>query len=188
MKYGLKTIRERAGSGNTLRRVIILGCPGSGKSTFAEKLQRCTGLPLTHLDMIWWKEDKTHVTRSEFDFKLAAVLGRDEWIIDGDYSRTYAVRLSACDAVFFLDYGEAECLLGIQERIGQARPDMPWTEDTLDPELVEEVHKYGDIQRPVILKLLRQHPEKETHIFHSRAEAEQWLTAHSICISADQTM
>ena len=161
-----------------MKRVIILGCPGSGKSTFAEKLQRCTGLPLTHLDTIWWKADKMHVSRSEFDTRLAAVLYRDKWIIDGDYSRTYAVRLNACDAVFFLDYGEAECLRGIKARVGQSRPDMPWTEDALDPELVDEVHAYGNVQRPAILELLRQHPGKETHIFHSHTEAEQWLNAY----------
>ena len=158
-----------------MKRVIVLGCPGSGKTTFARELQRRTGLPLIHLDSIWWKADRTHITRSEFDQRLAALLGRDEWIIDGDYSRTYQVRVEACDTVIFLDYAQALCMAGIRARVGQARPDMPWTEDTLDPELVEEVRKYETVQRPVILELLRQHPEKETHIFRTRKESEQWL-------------
>lgn len=162
----------------SMKRVVILGCPGSGKSTFAEKLHARTGLPLLHLDSIWWKADRTHVARSEFDQRLAAVLATPEWIIDGDYSRTYAVRIQACDTVFFLDYGEAVCMAGICSRVGKARPDMPWTEDALDPALVEEVRQYGDVQRPAILQLLERYPEKETHLFCTREEAERWLAEH----------
>ena len=36
-----------------MKRVIVIGCPGSGKTTFAEKLHKNTGLPLFHLDAIW---------------------------------------------------------------------------------------------------------------------------------------
>ena len=158
-----------------MNKILILGCPGSGKSTFAAELQRRTGLPLVHLDNLWWKADRTHVARSEFDKKLAAVLAANEWIIDGDYSRTYQARIAACDTVFFLDYGEAACMDGIRARVGQARPDMPWTEDTLDPELVREVRAYGHVQRPKIRELLRQYPEKEARIFRTRKEAERWL-------------
>ncbi len=158
-----------------MKKIIILGCPGSGKSTFAERLQSCTGLPLIHLDNIWWNADRTHIARDAFDKKLASVLSTEEWIIDGDYSRTYAARLQACDTVFFLDYGEAVCMDGIRARVGQARPDMPWAEDVLDPALVKEVLAYGNVQRPAIMNLLRQYPDREAHIFRSRKEAEQWL-------------
>ena len=158
-----------------MKRIIVLGCPGSGKSTFAIQLHQRTGLPLIHLDNIWWKTDRTNVAQSEFDERLAAVLGTGEWIIDGDYSRTYEARLKACDTVFFLDYGEAACMAGIRARVGRARPDMPWTEDTLDPELVEEVRKYGGVQRPRLMELLHTYPGKETHIFRTREEAEVWL-------------
>lgn len=164
-----------------MKRILILGCPGSGKSTFAQALQSCTGLPLIHLDNLWWNPDRSHVTRDAFDEKLAFVMrATDAWILDGDYSRTYEVRMKACDTVFFLDYGEAECMAGIRARVGKTRPDMPWTEDVLDPELVEEVQTYRQVQRPAVMELLRQYPEKERFIFHTRPEAEQWLAAYRL--------
>lgn len=158
-----------------MKKVIILGCSGSGKSTFARRLQERTQLPLVCLDNVWWKPDRTHISRDEFDMALVNILATDEWIIDGDYSRTYEPRVKACDTVFFLDYSEESCMAGIQERVGKARPDMPWVENELDPELVELVRKYRSENRPVVLELLRRHREKEIHIFHSRAEADAWL-------------
>ena len=56
-----------------MRKVIVLGCPGSGKTIFSGKLEEYTRLPLFHLDNMWWKPDKTHVSRSEFDEMLASV-------------------------------------------------------------------------------------------------------------------
>ena len=85
---------------------IIIGCSGSGNSTFAKKLHAKTGLPLFHLDNLWWKADRTHISREEFDNKLAEIVGQDSWIINGDFSRTYEVRFSACDTVISLDFPE----------------------------------------------------------------------------------
>ena len=84
------------------KKIIVLGCSGSGKSTFSRKLHELTGLPLTHLDNVWWKADRTHISRDEFDKALDRILQGKEWIVDGDYSRTYDIRFQACDTVFFL--------------------------------------------------------------------------------------
>lgn len=140
-----------------------------------KKLQKCTGLPLIHLDNIWWKPDKTHISRSEFDRILDSIIREETWILDGDYSRTYEVRMNACDTIFFLDYSEEECMSGIQERVGIERSDMPWTEAQLDPELEEEVRKYRAEKRPVVLELLEKYKEKEIHIFRSREETATWM-------------
>ena len=156
-------------------RILILGCPGSGKSTFAGKLREKTGLPLFHLDNIWWKPDRTHITRDEFDRRLEEILCTDRWIIDGDYSRTYETRLAACETVFFLDYPEEESLRGIRERVGKPRADIPWTEQSLDPELVRQVLAYHTENRPVLYGLFEKYPEKRLVIFTSRAEADAWL-------------
>lgn len=57
-----------------MRKIIIIGCPGAGKSYFAKKLHSISGIPLYHLDMIWHRKDKTHLSRTEFDEQLKKIL------------------------------------------------------------------------------------------------------------------
>lgn len=157
-------------------RILVLGCPGSGKSTFARTLAARTGLPLVHLDNVWWRADGTHIPREEFDRALETLLRGEKWIMDGDYSRTYEVRVRAADTVIFLDYPEEVCMVGITARVGQNRPDMPWTESALDQELVALVQNYRRDNRPQLLSLLQKYPEKQSLIFTARQEADRWLS------------
>ena len=157
-------------------RILILGCPGSGKSTFARALGERTGLPVVHLDNIWWRADGSHISREEFDRALSELLAGEGWIMDGDYSRTYEVRIRAADTVIFLDYPEETCMAGIVARVGQERPDMPWTESTLDPELVTMVKNFARDNRPAIYALLEKYSEKQAIIFTDRAQADRWLS------------
>ena len=159
-----------------MNRVAIIGCPGSGKSTFARALHERTGLPLFHLDNLWWKPDRTHITREEFDAALREILDGEAWIVDGNYSRTVEMRIAACDTVIFLDYNEQTCMDGIVSRIGCERPDIPWTESELDPELVALVKGFETEQRPAILALLGRYAEgREILIFRTRESADSWL-------------
>ncbi|MBR2604309.1 MAG: adenylate kinase [Clostridia bacterium] len=157
-------------------RVLILGCPGSGKSTFARALAARTGLPLIHLDSVWWRADGSHISRDEFDRALSELLAGEKWIMDGDYSRTYEVRLRAADTVIFLDYPEDVCMAGIVGRLGEERPDMPWTESALDPELVAMVKNYARDNRPVLLDLLRRYADRQVLVFTDRTRADRWLS------------
>ena len=164
---------EKPSIGN---RIIVLGCPGSGKSTFARALAARTGLPLIHLDSVWWRADGSHISRDEFDRALSELLAGEKWIIDGDYSRTYEVRLRAADTMIFLDYPEDVCMAGIVGRVGEERPDMPWTESTLDPELVAMVKNYARDNRPVLLDLLRRYADRQVLVFTDRTRADRWLS------------
>lgn len=157
------------------RKIIVIGCAGSGKSTLSKELRDVTSLPLFHLDNIWWKPDKSHISREEFDQKLDEILLTDRWIIDGDYSRTYEPRFQACDTVIFLDYPFDVCMNGIKERIGRIRTDIPWTEQALDSELVKLVERYETDNRPVILSLFEKYPDAAKLVFKSRLEAAEWM-------------
>ena len=156
-----------------MKKVIVIGCPGSGKTTFAEKLCEKTGLPLFYLDAIWHKPDKTHISREDFDLRLSEILSLDEWIIDGNYSRTLEMRLCACDTVFLFDLPREVCLDGATERLGKGRYDMPWIDTELDPRLKAEIEEFGVKNLPKIYELLEKYgSEKRVVIFKSRDEAD----------------
>ena len=162
-----------------MNKVIIIGCPGSGKTTFAEKLQKCTGLPLYYLDAIWHKPDKTHIPREEFDQRITEIFSEEKWIIDGNYGSTMQLRLEKCDTVFFLDYPLDICLAGVRERAGKPRSDMPWTEDPEheDEEFISFIKSYNSKSRPVITELLGKYPNKNIVIFKQRSDADEFLSA-----------
>ena len=157
------------------QKAIVIGYPGSGKSTFSRALQTRTGLPLIYLDMLYWNADKTTISRDEFDRRLDAVLNTDRWIIDGNYNRTMEKRIRQCDAVFFLDYPLSVCLDGIRARMHQPRPDMPWIETEEDPEFIDFVKAFATESRPNILTLLEQYSEKSITVFSSRKDADEYL-------------
>ena len=160
-----------------MRKIIVIGCPGSGKSTFSRTLHDITGIPLFHLDMMYWNADRTTVGREVFRKRLSDALLKDEWIIDGNYGSTMELRLQACDTVIFLDIPSDVCLDGIRERRGKARSDMPWTEnvDEEDAEFIEFIKNYDSDSRPAVMELLDKYSHKDICIFRSRNEADGFL-------------
>ena len=110
------------------QRIMIVGCSGSGKSTLARKLAEATGLPLVHLDRLWWREGWQHISREEFDVLLRAEVEKNQWIIDGNFDRTIDIRLEKCDAVIFFDLPRMVCIMSVIKRVissyGRTRPDM----------------------------------------------------------------
>ncbi len=159
-----------------MKKVIIIGCPGSGKTTFAEKLQKLTGLPLFYLDAIWHKPDRTHISREEYDSLLSEILEQDEWIIDGNYSRTIEVRMQWSDTIFLFDLPVEVCMQGAIARLGTARYDVPWIDTELDPKLKQEIEEFLNKTLPSIYALLDTYKaDKHIVIFRSRAQAEEYL-------------
>ena len=67
-----------------MKKVLVIGCPGAGKSIFAHKLSEKTDLPLYNLDMIWHKADRTTISAEEFDTTLSEIMNKDQWILDGN--------------------------------------------------------------------------------------------------------
>ena len=160
----------------SMNKVIIIGCPGSGKTTFAEKLCKISGLPLYHLDAIWHKPDKTHIPREEFDERISEIFASPRWIIDGNYKRTIELRLQHCDTVFLFDLPTEICLQGATQRIGKGRYDLPWIETELDPEFRQFIEAFPQDTLPYIYELLDKYKQgKEIIIFRSREEADEYI-------------
>lgn len=159
-----------------MNKVIIIGCPGSGKTTFAEKLQNCTALPLYYLDEIWHKPDKTHIPREEFDQRITEIFSEEKWIIDGNYKRTIEMRMTQCDTVILFDLPTEVCLQGVTERIGKERYDLPWLETELDPEFRQFIEDFPKDTLPYIYELIKKYKdEKRIIIFKSREESDEYL-------------
>ena len=158
-----------------MKKIIVIGCPGSGKSTFSKALHEATDIPLFHLDRLYWNGDRTTVEKAVFRRRLRDALAGEAWIIDGDYASTMELRLQRCDTVFFLDYPTEACLSGVRDRVGKPRADLPWMETGVDPELIGVVQNYRRDKRPAVMELLERYSDREIHIFSSRSEAAAFL-------------
>lgn len=157
------------------RRAAVIGCPGGGKSTFSRRLRDLTGLPLYHLDAIYWKPDRTTLPKEEFRAIQRGITETDSWIIDGNYGSTVEWRIAAADIVFFLDFPAEVCLAGVRARRGQARSDIPWVEEGEDAEFLEFIRSFEAESKPRILALFEKHPDKAVVTFSSREEADGYL-------------
>ena len=160
------------------KKIIVIGCPGAGKSTFARKLCARTGLPVFYLDMLFHRPDRTTADRETFDADLRAILDRAEWIIDGNYRRTLPLRFEACTDVFLLDLPVEQCLANAAARVGQPRADMPWVETEFDADFRQYILDFPKDQLPVIYRLIEQYrTARSITIFHSVEEADAWLAS-----------
>ncbi len=161
-----------------MKRVTVIGCPGSGKSTFSRALHKVTQIPLYHLDMMNWNSDRTTVPKPTFIERLNRTVEKDTWIIDGNYGSTMKLRLEACDTVFFLDYSLDVCLDGIMSRRGKERTDIPWVElpDEVDEEFIQFIKNYNIVSRPTVMELLSEYTDKDIFVFKNREEADEFLS------------
>ena len=164
-----------------MRRILIIGCCGAGKTTLANELSQRLDLPVIHLDKLWWKPGWIESTPEEFDARLAAELDRECWIIDGNYKRTLAERLKRADTVLFLAYSRPRCLRQIFRRLrefrGRTRPDLTdGCPERIDWEFLRFVWSFNRSVLPEIRQILEQRPAGCTlREFRTPAETERFL-------------
>jgi len=85
------------------KRIVILGPSGAGKSTLARRIGECVGLPVVHLDAIYWKPGRVPTEVGRFRERVTEVAAGDAWVMDGNYTRHLDLRLPRAEAVIWLD-------------------------------------------------------------------------------------
>ena len=164
-----------------MERVMIIGCGGAGKSTLARKLGEKTGLPVVHLDQIWWEPGNwQHLEKPEFDGRLCAEMEKEQWILDGNFNRTIEARLEKCDTVIYLDYPRIVCLKNWLGRVirnwGHHRPDMgEGCAEWFDPEFARWIWNFNKKYRKHFYELLGDARDKRVIILKSRRQADKYL-------------
>jgi adenylate kinase family enzyme len=164
-----------------MRRVLVIGSGGAGKSTFAARLGERTGLPVIHLDALFWRAGWRETPREEWAARVEELIAADAWIMDGNYGGTMERRLAACDTVVFLDFPRSLCLWRVIKRRakfrGRSRPDMAeGCEERLTWEFVRWVWDYPRTRRPGVLKRLGELGEgQKIFVLRSPREARRFL-------------
>jgi adenylate kinase family enzyme len=166
-----------------MRRVLVVGCGGAGKSTFARRLGEKTGLPVVHLDAEFWRPGWVEPPDDEWRETVKALMARDAWILDGNYGATLDLRLKACDTAIFLDRSRWVCLFRVLSRVarfrGRARPDMaPGCAERVDGAFLRWIWRYPRDSRPTVLgKLAAATPDVDVVTLRSEREVERFLAA-----------
>ena|ERR1051325_3370369 len=164
-----------------MRRVLVIGSGGAGKSTFAARLGERTGVPVIHLDAHFWRAGWQETPREEWAARVEEMIAGDCWIMDGNYGGTMERRLAACDTVIFLDFPRALCLWRVIKRRvqfrGRSRPDMAeGCREHLTWEFIRWVWSYARERRPGVLKRLSELEEgQRVVVLRSPREAQRFL-------------
>ena len=163
-----------------MERILIIGCPGSGKTRLAKQLGEKTKLPVVHLDRLWWTGQWENVSREEFDARLEEVLEGEKWIIDGNFSRTMPLRLKHCDTIIYLDYNRFQCLAGMVQRVvanyGKSRPDMGGNcPERFDPEFIKFIWDFNKNNRSMNYTWIAQARHANAVVLKNRRQTKQFL-------------
>lgn len=164
-----------------MKRILVIGSSGAGKSTFSRRLSKITGLPVIHLDTLFWNPGWVETPKDEWNKKVETALLGEEWIMDGNFSGTMEMRFKACDTAIFLDLPRAVCVYRILKRVATyqkgSRPDMAeGCGEKFDWEFIKWVWNYPKRSKPKVEELLKRF-ENEKNIIRlsSKKEIENFL-------------
>ncbi|RCS23257.1 DNA topology modulation protein FlaR [Phyllobacterium salinisoli] len=159
-----------------MKRVMIIGGAGSGKSTLARQIGDRTGLPVIHIDPMFWKPGWVQRAPDETRTLALQAAKGEEWVFEGNNTATMPERLARADTLVFLDIGTVRRLWRVVLRVlrhhGRTRPDMAdGCPERFDWDFIKWVAGYRRGGRIKALQLIRSAPP-HLSVFHLRSPAE----------------
>jgi adenylate kinase family enzyme len=144
-----------------MRRIMIVGPAGSGKSTLARDLGAVLDLPVIHLDAHYWLPGWVEPPLDVWRERVRQLVLGETWIIDGNYSDTFDLRLAVADTIVFLDVAGHICLGRVIVRslrsFGRVRPDAaPGCRERLNGAFLRWVWTYPSQRRPAMVRRLEE--------------------------------
>lgn len=168
-----------------MKRIVVLGSGGSGKSTFSQRLGAILQLPVIHLDAHFWRPGWVEPVRKDWAAQQLDLIQQPGWIMDGNYGGTLDIRLGIADTVIFLDLHHMLCLWRVLKRRvlyhGRSRPDMASEcPESIDWQFITWVWQYPRDKRPGVLRKLARLQHQKT-IIHLRSpnDVQQFLQQHA---------
>lgn len=151
-------------------KIIIIGCPGSGKSYLSRYLKDYSKLPLYHLDNLYWFGDYDHISEEEFVSKVNKIMSTDKWIIDGHFKSSIEDRIKNAQAIIYFNLSGKVCVNGVKHRIKyhSVRDDMPCVEKVLDKEFEECMLHFKENNHESLLSLFNKYPSNVLTITNKR--------------------
>lgn len=162
-----------------MKRVIIIGSGGAGKSTLARRLGHATGIDVIHLDSLFWRPNWTPTPKEEWVEKVAELIDRDSWIIDGNFGGTRELRMAACDTIIWVDTPRSVCLYRALKRVlkyrNRSRPDMAdGCNEKLDLDFLRWIWNYPK-RIPALKAQFDEYKDKTLVVIRCQDDIEQLL-------------
>jgi len=143
-----------------MKRILIIGSGGAGKSTLARRLGETLSLEVIHLDKLHWLPGWTQPSKDEWRKIVERELQKSEWVMDGNFGGTMEMRLKACDTVIFLDFSRTVCIYRVFKRWlkyrNTHRPDMTeGCNEKVDLEFLGWIWNFPQTTKPTIEERLK---------------------------------
>lgn len=163
-----------------MRKVLIIGPGGAGKSTLAVRLGAATGLPVVHLDACYWRPGWDPTPTHEWRELVASLVRDPEWIMDGNYGGTLDLRIPAADTIIFFDWPRVRCIWGAVKRRMRPHARSPsraaGCPERLSLDFLWWIWTYPERRRPEILRRLKEVSSVKTVIvLRNRGEVEAFV-------------
>ena len=164
-----------------MKKILVIGSGGAGKSTFSRRLSEKIGIEVFHLDKLYWRAGWIEPLKDEWQKTVETLLKQSEWIMDGNFGGTMEMRLAACDTAIFLDLPRTVCLYRILKRWlkyrNTNRPDMTeGCNEKVDWEFLGWIWGYPKKNKPAVEAKFKRFENDKTIIrLKSKSEVEAFL-------------